>query len=137
MQETAPLPPNVSPVTAGRLGLWLLHLRAHRAASRRIAFPYRNDGGRLVRRFAALICPWDVYEYPGAARFLAALIGCKQSSAKRYLMRSRDIPLKHAPKLAEYLEGHASECEALARELRVYAGTERLRTRKKGLAKRV
>jgi hypothetical protein len=116
-----PLPPGIDPIHAGRLGLWLLSRRSHRAASRRIAFPYRRTGGRLARRVADLICPWDIFEYPGAIRFFSALLGISRGSAKRYLATSCEIPRKHAVPLAVYLEHHAAECQALAIELRAYA----------------
>ena len=140
MQQTRlPLPAGVSPVDVGRLGLWLLGRRSHNAAKKRIPFPKAIDlrTASLLRRAAALICGWEVWEYPGAPRCLGAIIVVRASSAERYLRPSRDVPRKHAIRLAEYLESHASECEALAAELRAYAGAERLRTRKKGLAKRV
>lgn len=115
------LPEGLSPVTAGRFGLWLLGRRAYRAARRRRALPYRRHHGVLARRVAALLAPWDVYEYPGAARFLSGLLGISHATAARYLRPGIEFPRKHAPRLAEYLEAHAAECVALALELRDYA----------------
>ena len=131
--QTAPpsFPVNVDPVTAGRFGLWLLGRRSHNAANRRLPLPRPIDLGTatLLRRFAALICAWDVWEYPGAPRCIGAILGIEASSAKRYLWR--EVPRRHAERLADYLEGHAAECQALAAELRAYADSKKLYRRKK------
>ena len=124
----APLPPGLSPVTAGRWGLWLLSRRSYRAARKRTAFPARRKWGhnghwghRLIHRWCELIVPWTVHEYPGEDRMLAAICGIAISSAHAYLKPSRHLPRRHAARLSDYLMAHAAECEALARELRAYA----------------
>jgi len=121
--QMPPLPPGWSAVDVGRVGLWLLSRRSHRAAQKRIAFPARVRSGTRAQDFARLILPWHAYEYPGATRFLAGLLGIKASYAKNLLKPSwgRKLPVQHARRLAQYLEGHASACDALAHELRQYA----------------
>jgi len=117
------LPAGLSPVEAGRLGLWLLSRRSHNAAQRRIAFPSRGGRRELIHRWCALIVPWKIYEYPGAERMLATLCDISPASAHQYLKASwgNKLPRVHARRLAQYLESHASQCDALARELRAYA----------------
>ena len=53
---------------------------------------------------------------------LAQLCGVSRSTARGWIY-GKPLPRKHALRLADYLEMHASECEALARELRVYVKT--------------
>jgi hypothetical protein len=124
MASTQPrLPQGLSPVQAGRLGLWLLGRRSHKAASLRIAFPQREPlrQSRLIARFKRLMTPWKVYEYPGADRFVAALLGISESYAHALSKPSTHVAAKHATRLAHYLQNHASQCDALAAELRAYA----------------
>jgi len=123
LTDTMSLPPGLDPVSAGRLGLWLLSRRSHRAAQRRIAFPARAWRGELIHRWCALIVPWKVFEYPGCERMLATLLGISHASAHQYLKPSwgNRLPCKHAITLAQYLESRASQCDALAHELRAYA----------------
>jgi len=117
------LPHGWTPVQVGRVGLWLLSRRSHRAAQRRVAFPYRAWPSSFANRFARLITPWRVYEYPGARIVLAEILRIAPSSAAQLLKPSAGtkLPAKHAVTLARYLESHASECDALAAELKVYA----------------
>lgn len=128
MPQPSPSPKDFDPVAAGRLGLWLLSRRSHRAASRRKAFPTRDSAdtpqATLSWRFAYLLLPWRIYEYPGSIRFLSELLGIAPSYARNLLKPSWDkkLPAKHARALANYLEKRASQCEALAHELRDYAG---------------
>lgn len=116
----APLPHGIDPVQAGRFGLWLLSVRSQRAAQKRIAFPERVRKQSLNSRVQRLIAPWYVYEYPGATVIISHICGIARSTAQGWINGKR-LPPKHARKLADYLERHASECDALARELRVYA----------------
>lgn len=121
MSDGWSLPPGLNPVTAGRWGLWLLSKRQYRAAKRRRAFAEKRvsrDEDSHGRRFIRLIVPWQPHEYPGALRFIAAVLGVEVSSARRYLAPSMGLPRVHAAVLAGYLEGHAALCLALARELR-------------------
>ena len=120
------LPPGLGPVAAGRLGLWLLGKRSHNAAERRLAFPQRATlTTSYVHRFVRLIVPWRIIEYPGAQRYLAALLGISSGYANNLLKPSQHLPAKHALRLADYLANHASECEALAAELRAYAAARK------------
>lgn len=112
-----PLPSGLSPIVAGRYGLWLLARRSVRAASRRVAFPNRDGNGSIAARFCALIVPWRVYEYCGASAFLAALAGVPRKTARGWIYK-KPMAKKHRERLASYLEQHASRCLALASELR-------------------
>lgn len=113
------MPAGLDPVRAGRYGLWLLGLRSHRAASLRVAFPKMRVGTRsLTDRFRVLFLPWKVYEYPGPCRFLGELCGVHPETARRWIQGSKVLPPRHGERLAAYLEQHAAQCEALARELR-------------------
>lgn len=128
-----PSPQTVSkafdPVQAGRYGLWLLSLRSHKAALRRTAFPARVWKLSLIDRFRRVILPWRVYEYPGGAGFLSQLCGVARSTTYGWI-NGKSLPGKHALRLAQYLEQHASECEALALELRAYEKSRRKRPAK-------
>lgn len=120
------IPANVSPIDAGRLGLWLLSQRSHKAKLRRVAFPQRDWPQTLVMRFVRLICQWHVYEYAGSKIILGAICGIGPDYARNLMKRSSRLPPKHARMLAAYLSNHASQCEALAAEMRDYASqTER------------
>jgi hypothetical protein len=81
----------------------------------------RPLGHRLIHRWCELIVPWTVHEYPGEDRMLAAICSIAISSALAYLKPSRHRPRKHAVRLVDYLEAHASQELALALELRAYA----------------
>ena len=117
---------DVDPVTAGRLGLWLLGRRSHNAASRRVAFPIRkNPPGNLVSRFARLIAPWLIFEYPGSEAVIAGICAIKRGYAHDLLKPSFRLPSKHAITMAHYLARHASQCEALSAELLAYAAAAR------------
>lgn len=115
------MPPGLSPVDAGRLGLWLLSRRSHQAAKRRRAFPSHEWHTSFAGRWARLITPWRVFEYPGASMMLAHLCEVKRETARGWIYGKR-LPARHALRLAVHLEQHASACEALAHELRAYAG---------------
>ena len=122
----APLPSGLSPVTAGRLGLWLLGKRQHTAATKRVAFPTRaRFGTTFPLRLARLITPWKIYEYPGVERFLSGLLGIAPSYAHNLLKPSHKLSAKHARRMADFLANHASQCDALAHELRVYADSRK------------
>ena len=121
-----PLPKGLDAIAAGRIGLWLLGKRSHNAASLRTAFPHRATLTTVyTHRFVRLIVPWRIFEYPGAQRFLASLLGVSSGTANNLLKPSVPLPAKHALRLAEYLTKHASECDALAAELRAYAAARK------------
>ena len=116
-----PLPRGLNPVIAGRIGIWLLSRRSHRAAQKRVAFPYREKPAEtLVLRFVRLVVPWTVYQYPGAQRYLAALLGIRSDYANSLMKPSwgAKLPQCHALRLAQFLEAHGSQALALAAELR-------------------
>lgn len=115
------IPANVSPIDAGRLGLWLLSRRSHNAAQKRVAFPQRDWASTLSKAWERLIAPWYVYQYPGAPKILAAVLGVSPSYARQLLKPGVKLPPKHARRMADFLGNHASQCEALAHELRDYA----------------
>lgn len=117
----APLPKGFDPVAAGRLGLWLLGKRNHKAAQQRVAFPNRVYRQTLVLRFVGLICPWYVSEYPGSKIILGAICGIGALYARNLLKPGVKLPPKHARRMADFLGNHASQCDALAHELRDYA----------------
>ena len=128
------LPVGVSPVTAGRFGLWLLGRRQHTASRKRKAFPNRAFRG-MPRGAVRLVLPWLVWEYPGASHWLAALCGVARGTAKNWLTGSQHFPAKHADRLALYLENHSASLLAAASELRAYAQSEQTKGQVKGIEK--
>jgi hypothetical protein len=115
-----PLPPGLSPVDAGRFGLWLLGKRNHRAAERRRRSSFRAYSGTLLSRFASIVSPWKVYEYPGAEVLIGRLCGVSEGRAHNLLcQRGAELPSHHARVLADYVERF--DGPAVARELRTYA----------------
>lgn len=117
------LPAGLTPVTAGRLGLWLLGNRSSARAKRRIAFPQHAPARSLGLRVARLLAPWRVYEYPGGAVLVAAICGVARETAHSWLYRGKAIPAKHRERLAVYLEDCAALMVAAAAELRAGTGT--------------
>jgi hypothetical protein len=119
--QVMPLPPGLNPVEVGRIGLWLLSRRSHRASRRRVAFTNRVwRSSTWGNRFERLITPWRIFEYPGTSAMLAQLCGVSRSTARGWIY-GKHLPAQHARQIADYLEPHASQCEALTRELRSYA----------------
>ena len=125
----------LSPILAGRMGLWLLSRREIRAASKRTVYPHRVCSGSFAGRAAQLLCRWTVREYPGYRRILAAMLGVSEATAKRYLSATGRLPVRHAARLADYLQNHAAQCEALAAELRevVSRNPENWKPRNRGI----
>jgi hypothetical protein len=121
-----PLPQGLSPVEAGRIGLWLLGKRNHRAAARRRAMPSRAYGRSLADRFRGLITPWRVYEYPGTLRLMAELCGVRVDTARNWCKREYRLPPHQARRMARYLRTHAAEGLALADALEAAAKEEEL-----------
>ena len=115
------LPPGLDPVTAGRLGLWLLGQRSHRKALKRTVFVKRVRPASLQERFVRLLAPWRIEEYPGCERILPALCGVAHSTARAWLWSDKRFPKKHALTLASICESRAAEFLALAEELRAHA----------------
>ncbi len=120
MSYKPPLPPGLSPILAGRYGLWLLSRRSHRAALRRTAFVSRVRNRSLADRYWGLVCPWRVYEYPGGAQFIAALFGISRHYARDLCTGGKRLPVQHARRLMTDLEGRIASMEALRVELREY-----------------
>jgi hypothetical protein len=119
------LPHGLTPVDAGRLGLWLLGQRNHRRAVKRRERRYRTRVypiGGLVARWARICAPWYAYEYPGAEILLMRVCGISEATAEDLLARSDAsgrLSVRNARKLADYVERF--DGPAVARELRAYA----------------
>jgi hypothetical protein len=116
-----PLPIGLSPVDAGRLGLWLLGKRNHRAAARRRVHPSRAYPDTLVGRWCSICAPWKAQEYPGPRRLLAALCGVSPLYARRWIGGKVPLPAQNALRLADYLETRVERAQALIRDLREHA----------------
>ena len=110
-----PLPAGLDPVTAGRLGLWLLGQRSHRRAQRRTISASRVPNGALGDRFLCLYVPWKLHEYPGRVLALSELLGVPQATAKRYTFGR--LPTKHAVTLARIAREREAAWRAVAEEL--------------------
>lgn len=117
------LPPGLDPVTAGRLGLWLLGQRSHRRSLRRRYHHRRVFGVGLANRAVKLIAPWTIAEYPGWERALAEICSVKVSTSRKWYHDTDALPRKHALTLAAICESRAAEFSALAEELRAHAAT--------------
>ena len=111
----------MTPVQAGRLGLWLLGKRSHNKALRRTVSAKHVPTGGVVDKLQALVAPWQVYEYPGFRKILGAWTGVSWKTAKEWLYGKRALPRKHAATLAAIAEQRAAEFAALAAELRAIA----------------
>jgi hypothetical protein len=129
------LPAGLDPVKAGRLGLWLLGKRNHFAAKKRRGWPLREGTGTLASRFVCLIAPWELREYPGQRKLLAALLGVAESYAKRLMQRSGRLPAKHARRLAAVCAEREAACRALADDLDRYATEQEALERPRGFMK--
>jgi hypothetical protein len=115
-----PLPPGLSPVEAGRFGLWLLGQRKQRAAQKRRA----SKGWRVysryeLGRFCAMAAPWRVAEYQSGETLVARLCGVAEQSVVSWMYTPDRLPAKHARTLAAYIRQF--DGPALARELEAYA----------------
>lgn len=108
-----PLPPGTR--TIGQLLHWMGN-RNRAASRRRVAFVPDTDKDILIFRCIHAILPWKVYEYPGRARYLAALCRLSPKSAAHYLAApvkpSRPVLLT----LAATLRGRAALFLSLADE---------------------
>jgi hypothetical protein len=118
-----PLPPGLTPVEAGRAGLWLLGQRKHRSSlHRRKRNPLRAFKPTLLGRFAMIACPWKIVDYPSAEMLVAQLCGLSHGTVELMLCL-RDLGNRlsapNARTLADYIERF--DGVSLARELREYA----------------
>lgn len=117
MNARSPLPQGLSPVSAGRWGLWLLGLRNHRAASQRCGLVHHVYNRSLADRFRGLITPWRIYEYGGTLRLMAQICRVSEDSARQWCTGGQKLPAHQCRRLAGYLHGHAASALALAEEL--------------------
>ena len=115
------LPPGVSPITAGRLGLWYLGLISHQRAIKRTVSPRGALGYGLVNQLANLVAPWTIEEYPGYRRFLSSLCGVAMKTSDRWLYGCDRLPRKHAARLGALCRERAAAFEALASEFEEWA----------------
>ena len=114
-EMTRPLPSNVDPIQAARLGLWLLGRRQQTAALLRRKNPVPKYVGvhtKAIPALASLILPWHYREYPGAALWLTTFCGVSKSTAKRWL-RGGAVSDKQRLRLLLYLEQHIAEAQAV------------------------
>lgn len=111
------LPAGLSPVEAGRFGLWLLAKRKQ-ARAKAPVFPERAYAHNFAGDFAHLVTPWRLSGYAGPVRVLSHVCGVSKNTARRWLRGAGEVPRKHRLTLAGFLTSHASMCEALAHELR-------------------
>ena len=118
-QVKMPLPPGLSPVDAGRLGLWLLGKRNHHAALKRTVHNRREYKPGLVGLWCGIAAPWRAQEYPGPYRLLAHVCGVSLSTAETWCARPSDLPARRALAMADYIE--AFDGPAVAQALREYA----------------
>ena len=119
-----PLPPGVSPVTAGRLGLWLLAGRSRNAKIRRdkaITRGRRGPPRTPLGRVAEVLCQWHVSDYPGPHRLLGHLMGISPQSAARLFRPGKHLPRDHAHRLALYLDQHIAAAQTVRDEMRALA----------------
>ncbi len=93
------LPPGLTPIQAGRFGLWLLGKRSHARAMKRTCSVSREPSRSAVGQFGDLTVPWTVHEYPGLYRFIADLLQVSRSTAHG-LISGKPLPAKHARRLA-------------------------------------
>src|SRR5271166_2945602 len=117
------LPPGLTPVEAGRMGLWLLGRRNHHAAIKRRRRRYQQRGyvgDTLISRWSRIAAPWRWNGYPGAELLLVEVCGVAEGTAHNWLQRRVErISAQHARELADYIEPY--DGPAVARELRAYA----------------
>lgn len=115
------LPPGLTPVEAGRIGLWLLGKRKQRQAqaARESAFFLRAFGPSFAGRFCAIVTPWKMGSYMRGEFLLARLCAVSERRAEAWLSTRLMLPARHARTMADYVERF--DGVGLARELRAYA----------------
>jgi hypothetical protein len=137
MSYKQPLPPGLSPILAGRYGLWLVSRRSHRAALRRTAFPKRVwRKPNFANRFTDVILPWSCAEYPGASLWLAQYLGVTPATARHWLY-GKGIPARHALRLPNHLRAYAVSALRLAEEMEMAARAMQQAQTMKGRAPRL
>ena len=115
------LPPGLSPVTAGRLGLWLLGKRQHNRALKRTVFPKGAIGYGLVNHMVNLLSAWTVEEYPGYRRLLAEWAGVAIKTSDRWLYGCDRLPRRHALRFASLCRERGSALLRLGDEFEAWA----------------
>jgi hypothetical protein len=120
-----PLPAGVTPVQAGRFGLWLLGKRNQAKAARRRGIVTRAYTRSRLDALSGLTVPWTVNEYPGAYRFFSEILGVSRQSVKRWLASDHGLPRKQALRLSSLCRDRAAAFAALADEFAAIAAEER------------
>lgn len=136
MPQMQPLPPGLSPVQAGRFGLWLMGRLNHVRARRRTLSASRTHGRgarELSKRFITLLLPWKIYEYPGHAQAMSEICGVARDTARQWFYKRDLLPAKHARKLERMAREKASEWAAVADELAGYASAKERKVSKDGM----
>jgi len=122
------LPAGLTPVMAGRMGLWLLGNRQHRRSLHRVTsvpINARAPAKGMVAEACDLLAIWTVTQYPGRNKVLANILGIGIRTAEKYCScRDGKLPARHAARLSDYLETKAHQELDLAYRLREY-GTAR------------
>jgi hypothetical protein len=72
-------------------------------------------------RFACLLAPWKLHEYPGYRRLVAEVLGVAESYAKRLVDPCGQLPAHHAQRMSAIVRERAAAHLALAEELDRYA----------------
>jgi len=116
MSALPQLPPGLTPVQAGRFGLWLLGRRSHARAKKRRFHVSREPGYGLVSRFITLLLPWTIEEYPGHLRALSELFGVSPRTVEDWLYRPERLPAKQAERMQLICRERAAAFEQLATE---------------------
>jgi hypothetical protein len=124
------LPPGLDPVAAGRWGLWLLGNRSHNRSIGSQTCPPLYGGDRIIGHVYTQLAPWKRFEYPGRIKYLADVLGVSRETARKYSGCQRDLPPKHALRLADYLEAKAIRLKELAEALRSEALQRQARQRR-------
>lgn len=87
-------------------------------------------------RALRLLQPWEIWEYPGRNRALSEILGIARETARQYASGRRELPPKHALRLADYLMGKAIQMREISEELRKDA-TERGVRKRRGQLQRL
>lgn len=114
------LPDGLTPVQAGRFGLWLLGKISHDRAGKRVAIVPAYRSFVLADAVVKAFLPWTIYEYPGWRRWLSDVLDVAPSTASTYARVEGRLPRKHAKTLARLCRDKAAELLALADQLDEY-----------------
>lgn len=114
------LPPGLDPVTAGRMGLWLLGKRGHERAIRRRDPQYRVPHSTLASATCCAVLPWRLYETPGHVALLASILDVGEGHARHTLLGQEPLSAAGAERLALWLSDRIALQQGLVDELRAY-----------------